>query len=50
MQPEVRLTGPGAPVLEARGVLAVPCPPTGAAQVGVVCVGVAVRQVVEGSG
>jgi len=50
MQPEVRLAGPGAPVLGARGVLAVPCPPTGAAQVSVVRVGVAVRQVVEGSG
>jgi hypothetical protein len=49
MQPEVRLTGPGALVLGVRGVLTVPCPPTGAAQVGVVRVGVAVRQVVEGS-
>jgi hypothetical protein len=43
-------TGPSAPVLGARGVLAVPCPPMGAAQVSVVRVGVAVRQVVEGSG
>jgi len=42
-------TGPSAPVLGARGVLAVPCPPTGAAQVSVVRVGVAVRHVVEGS-
>ncbi len=50
MQPEVRLGGPGAPVLGALGILAVPCPPTGAAQVSIVCIGVAVRQVVEGSG
>jgi len=50
MRPEVGLAGPGAPVLGACGVLAVPCPPTGAAQVSVVRVGVAVRQVVEGSG
>ena len=49
MQPEVGLAGPGAPVLGARGVLAVPCPPTGAAQVSAVRVGVAVRQVVEGN-
>jgi len=50
MQPEVRLAGPGAPVFGARGVLTVPCPPTGAAQVSVVRVRVAVRQVVKGSG
>ena len=43
MQPEVGLAGPGAPVLGARGVLAVPCPPTSATQVSVVRVGVAVR-------
>jgi hypothetical protein len=39
MQPEVGLAGPGAPVLGARGVLAVPCPPTGAAKVSVVRIG-----------
>ena len=50
MQPDVRLIGPGAPVFGARGVLAVLFPPAGAAQVSVVRVGVAVRQVVEGSG
>ena len=50
MQLDVRLTGPGAPVFGARGILAVPFPPAGAAQVIVVRVGVAVRQVVEGSG
>lgn len=36
MQPEVGLAGPGAPVLGAREVLAVPCAPTGAVQVSVV--------------
>ena len=44
------LAGPGAPGLGGRRVLVVPCPPTAAAQVSVVRVGVAVRQVVEGSG
>jgi hypothetical protein len=43
MQPEVGLAGPGAPVLGAHGAFAVPCPPTGSAQVSVVHVGVAVR-------
>jgi hypothetical protein len=46
---EVRLAGPGALVLGARGVLTVLCPPMGTAQVSVVRVGVAVRQVIEGS-
>jgi hypothetical protein len=50
MQPEVRLAGPGALVLRARGILTVPCLPTGAAQVSIVRIGVAVRQVAEGSG
>lgn len=36
MQPEVGLAGPGAPKLGAREILAVPCAPTGAAQVSVV--------------
>src|SRR5947207_14118719 len=45
MQPEVGLAGPGAPVLGARGVLAVPCTPTGVAAVRVVRVGVVVRPV-----
>jgi hypothetical protein len=36
-------------VLGARGVLAVPCPPTGAAKVSIVRIGVAVRQAVAGS-
>ncbi len=49
MQPEVGLAGPGDPVLGARGVLAIPCPPTGAAQVSIFRVCIAVRQVVEGS-
>jgi hypothetical protein len=46
MQQEIRLAGPGAPILGARGVLTVPYPPTGAAQVSVVCVGVAAREIV----
>ena len=50
MQPEVRLGGLGAPVLGARGVLAAPCPPTGAAQVSVIRVSVANRHLVEGIG
>jgi hypothetical protein len=50
MQPEVQLVGPCAPILGARRVLTILCPPTGAAYVSVVRVGVAVRQVVEGSG
>jgi hypothetical protein len=33
MQSEDRLARVGAPVFGARGVLTVPCPPTGAAQV-----------------
>jgi hypothetical protein len=49
IQPEVRLTGPGGVVLGARGVLTIPFPPAGAAQVSIVRVGIAVRQVVEGS-
>jgi hypothetical protein len=49
MQPEVRLAGLGAPILGARRVFAIPCPPTGAAQVSVVYINVAVCQVVKGS-
>jgi hypothetical protein len=49
MQPEVRLAGPVAPILGARRFLIIPCPPTGAAQVSVVGVGIAIRQVVKGS-
>jgi hypothetical protein len=50
MQPDVRVGGPGAPVLGARGVLIVLYPLTGAAQVSVIRVSIAIRQVVEGSG
>ena len=50
MQPEVRLGGPGAPVLGARGVLAVPCPTDRRCCPGQHCPHrVAVRQVVEWS-
>jgi hypothetical protein len=50
MQPGVRLTGLGAPVLGRRGVLAVLFPPAGRCT-GQCCPrGVAVRQVVEGIG
>jgi hypothetical protein len=43
MQPEVRLVGLVALILGARRFLIIPCPPTGAAQVSVVGVGIAVR-------
>jgi hypothetical protein len=49
MQPEVRLAELGASVLRARGVLTVLCLSTGAVQVSVIRVDVAVRQIVEGS-
>jgi len=49
-QPEVRLTGPGAPAFIARGVHTILFPPAGAARADIVRINDAVRQVVEGRG
>ena len=43
MQPEVGLIGPSALILGASRVLIILCPPTGATEVSVIYIGVAVR-------